>query len=214
MLFLLLTFLRSSPPPNFLFSLSVSKIKIKTDKKPQQDKNNVKTKQNETPPPPHQNNPWSLIGIGRQTGWCAEWDFKVLSPNWDVIIKPRPSGLRDLCGRGGRKSGQSQRRWVTTKETVSSGHNMTRAYMSSETMTAQVQDSQTSRLKGTSRHKVPLQPGNYVQLTPARKGKISFLRWKVTGYSSHTPRQAPWQGVASHHKAYRVSFISGKREFC
>lgn len=48
---------------------------------------------------------------------------------------------------------------------------MTSAYMSLETVMAQVQDSQTPHLKGTSRHKVPSQPGNYVQLIPARKGK-------------------------------------------
>lgn len=30
-------------------------------------------------------------------------DLGVLSSNWDVPIKSHPSGLREICGRGGRK---------------------------------------------------------------------------------------------------------------
>ena len=32
-----------------------------------------------------------------------ERDLGTLSPKWDVFIKPFPSGLRKLCGRGSRK---------------------------------------------------------------------------------------------------------------
>ena len=31
-------------------------------------------------------------------------DFEILSPKWDVFIKPLPSALRTLCGREGRKT--------------------------------------------------------------------------------------------------------------
>lgn len=53
--------------------------------------------------------------------------FGTLSPKWDVVIKPLPSGLRELCGRGDGKI-VGARGDGDSKETESSRHNRTDAH--------------------------------------------------------------------------------------
>jgi hypothetical protein len=59
-------------------------------------------------------------------------DLITLSPNWDVFSKSLPSRLKELCGRGGRKS-YSQREWRTSRNqgllhTVGLGYITTHKY--------------------------------------------------------------------------------------
>lgn len=204
MLFPLPTFLRSSPPPNFMFSISVSK-----NKENQNSQKTKKLKQNKMRQTPTTKTTHGVCLDGVQSETSKYW---VLIGMPSSNPSPQASGI-SVEGEAERVV-KSQRRWVTTKETVSSRHNMTRAYMSSETVTTQVQDSQTPLPKGTSRHKVPPQSGNSVQLITARKGKVSFLRWKVTGYSNHTLRQAPCPGAITKHTGWFLSQGRGNSVNC
>lgn len=41
----------------------------------------------------------------------------------------------------------------------------------------------------------------------SNRGKISFLQWGATGYTSHTPGQAPCLGVADQNKMNSIVFL-------
>lgn len=58
-------------------------------------------------------------------------DLITLSPNWDVFSKSLPSRLKELCGRGGRKSVRAEE-MEDTKQSRPSGHNRAEAHRISQ----------------------------------------------------------------------------------
>lgn len=72
---------------------------------------------------PSSENPLEVNTQRPTTGPCAEsarlWNM--LSPEWDVFIKPFPSKIMDLCARGGRKTLRA--RGGVSEKTASSRYN-------------------------------------------------------------------------------------------
>jgi hypothetical protein len=60
-------------------------------------------------------------------------DLETFSPKWDVSIKSLPSGLREHCRKGGRKSVRA-REEVEYQGNRHFGYNKADLYMNSETV--------------------------------------------------------------------------------
>lgn len=87
------------------------------------------------------------LAIIRKASLCSRWEYRhsqlnnvqrvsssgTLSPKRDVVIKPLPSGLRELCARGDGKLLEPEG-MGDSKETVSFRHNRTDAHELTETV--------------------------------------------------------------------------------
>lgn len=104
----------------------------------------------------------------------------VLTPKWDVFINPTPPymGLKDLCGRGGRKiNWKSQRWWMTPRkqhlpDTTGLMHIWTHRVLGDR---HRFKSDRVPALRGRSRHELRPLIKKLSAIKTADKGKIPFF---------------------------------------
>lgn len=128
---------------------------------------------------------------------CRMSKFGALIFKWAVFIKPSPSRLRDLCGRG-RKTVRANSSWQHQGHALQTqyGRNIRelKTYTSLNHTPPQSQYGEDKVYRKPN----PL-PRNFLQSIPSMRRKINVFQWSVTVYINHTPEQSPRPiGIAQH----------------